>query len=450
VNVRPKIVLVLFLVLAVLGCRQEPAFHSQFFSHVEVFGRRGAGAGELNKPRSVAIDREDNLYVVDMTGRVQKFSPKGEFISFWQMPQTDKGKPKGMCRDQDGNIVVLEPHYSRINHYTPAGQMIAQWGTHGTNTGELAFPRSVAVNSRGEIFVSEYGLTERVQCFSIKKEDGSTESRPTSKFLRAIGHAGDGPGEFNRAEGLGIDAQDRIYVADSCNHRIQIFSPDGEFITAYGKAGSAPGELSYPYDVRIDAQGFQYVCEFGNSRIQIFDSQHRLVEMLGGPGAAPGKMSNPWAIALDSKGNLYVADAGNHRVLKFVRRQTPVPQVSKPAVSPTSKSAGARNSYAPQVWKPAIQQTWKSAALLPSSSLTPDPNLTLNLQALGPRLWRSPAAALTNFQPAAAGRGRHSRDPANRQIKITITSKIKTKSHATLPGIAEWHSAVSQVGNLLP
>jgi len=327
----PSSKLVLVLLLVLVGCKEQPTFHSQFFSHVEVIGRRGAGAGELNKPRSVAIDRDDNLYVVDMTGRVQKFSPKGEFLSFWQMPQTDKGKPKGMCRDKDGNIVVLEPHYSRINHCTPAGALVAQWGTHGTNTGELAFPRSVAVNSRGEIFVSEYGLTERVQCFA----------QDAHKFLRAVGKAGDGPGEFNRAEGLGIDAQDRIYVADSCNHRIQIFSPDGQFIAAYGKPGAAPGDFSYPYDVRIDAQGFQYVCEFGNSRIQIFDPQHRFVEMLGGPGAAPGKMSNPWAIALDSRGNLYVADAGNHRVLKFVRLHTTVAQPSRLRVNGASSPRSA-------------------------------------------------------------------------------------------------------------
>ena len=314
VNVRPNIVLVLVLVL---GCdKQPPAFESKFFSGVEVIGRRGAGAGELNKPRSVAVDREDNLYVVDMTGRVQKFSPTGEFLLMWQMPQTDKGKPKGMCRDTDGNIVVLEPHYSRVNHFTPQGKLAFQWGTHGTNRGELAFPRSVAVNSRGEILVSEYGVTERVQSFSVARAVPSAPS-----IVRQFGGDGPSPGEFNRAEGIGIDAQDRIYVADSCNHRIQIFASDGQFLTTYGKPGSAPGEMSYPYDIRIDPQGFQYVCEFGNSRIQIFNSQHQLVEVLGGPGAAPGKMSNPWAIALDSHGNLYVADAGNHRVLKFLRRQ---------------------------------------------------------------------------------------------------------------------------------
>jgi DNA-binding beta-propeller fold protein YncE len=308
VNVRSKIVLVLVLVL-VVGCSKQGTFHSAFFSSVEVIGHRGAGIGELNKPRSVTVDKDDNLYVVDMTGRVQKFSTRGEFLLSWQMPQTDKGKPKGMCRDREGNIVVLEPHYSRVNHFSPEGKLVCQWGTHGTNAGELAFPRSVAVNSKGEIIVSEYGLTERVQCFS---SDGKT-------LARAFGKAGAGPAEFNRAEGLGTDAQDRIYVADSCNHRIQIFSPDGQHLATYGKPGTAPGEMSYPYDVRVDAQGFQYVCEFGNSRIQIFDAQHHLVEVLGGPGAAPGKMSNPWAIALDSRGNLYVADAGNHRVLKFVR-----------------------------------------------------------------------------------------------------------------------------------
>ncbi|HKQ37771.1 MAG TPA: 6-bladed beta-propeller [Verrucomicrobiae bacterium] len=326
-----KLSLALALVL-VLGCDQrQPQFDSRFFSGVEVIGRRGAGIGELNKPRSVALDREDNIYVVDMTGRVQKFSPKGAFLLSWQMPQTDKGKPKGMCRDADGNIIVLEPHYSRVNHYTPAGALAFQWGHHGTNRGELALPRSVAINSRGEIFVSEYGVTERVQCFKIRQgvsDPGQGLKLPADpslvmeiRWVRQFGSVGTGRGEFNRAEGLGIDAQDRIYVADSCNHRIQIFSPEGQFISAYGKPGAAPGEMSYPYDVRVDTQGFQYVCEFGNSRVQIFDPQHHLVEVLGGPGAAPGKMSNPWAIALDSHGNLYVADGGNHRVLKFVRRK---------------------------------------------------------------------------------------------------------------------------------
>jgi ABC-type Fe3+ transport system permease subunit/DNA-binding beta-propeller fold protein YncE len=299
------------------------ALQSRLFSRAVVFGTRGVGAGELNKPRSVAVDLQDNLYTVDMTGRVSKFSPNGVFQLLWQMPQTDLGKPKGMCRDRDGNIVVLEPHYQRVNHFSVDGKLVTQWGHSGTNAGELKLPRSVAVNSHGEIFVSEYGPTERIQKFSPPSGG--------SQLLLGFGRLGSGPGEFNRAEGLYVDAHDRLYVADSCNHRIQIFSNDGTFIRAYGKPGTGLGELSYPYDICVDAAGRQYVCEFGSSRIQVFDASDRPIEIIGGPGAEPGRFSNPWGIALDSAGNLYVADALNHRVQKLIRRPN-----AEVAASPTS------------------------------------------------------------------------------------------------------------------
>ena len=109
-------------------------------------------------------------------------------------------------------------------------------------------------------------------------------------------------------------------MADSCNHRIQVFSSDGKFIRAYGKAGKGIGELSYPYDICVDAAGRQYVCEFGNSRIQVFDANDRPIEIIGGAGLAPGQFNNPWGVALDSAGNLYVADSQNHRVQKLIRK----------------------------------------------------------------------------------------------------------------------------------
>ncbi len=301
-----------FLVGCAENSSNDALLHSQFFSGVQIIGKRGTGSGEFNKPRSVAVDKSDNLYVVDMTGRVQKFSPDGKYLLSWQMPQTDLGKPKGLCSDQAGNIVVVEPHYQRLNHFSPEGKLVEQWGTPGTNAGQLTLPRSVAVNSKGDIFVTEYTRVDRVQSFSA---DGK-------KPLRLFGQPGIGDGEFNRAEGLGIDRSDQVYIADSCNHRIQVFSPEGTWRRSYGRAGNKLGELSYPYDVRVDAAGFQYVCEFGNSRVQVFDAHDKPVEILGGAGAAPGRFSNPWSIALDSRGNLYVADGGNNRVQKFLKNQS--------------------------------------------------------------------------------------------------------------------------------
>jgi DNA-binding beta-propeller fold protein YncE len=347
--------------------KNEAGLHSQFFERAQVIGARGVGIGEFNKPRSVAVDWSDNVYAVDMTGRVQKFSPDGKFLLTWQMPETEMGKAKGMGRDRDGNILVVEPHYQRVNHYAPDGTLVAQWGCRGTNAGCFILPRGIAQNSQGEFFVSEYMGAERVQRFAVnvqspKSKVQSQEARPTNphtpsagarentnwpyarsdapltslpqqhagsetgapqrdtSLLQVIGRAGTGPGEFNRAEGICVDAQDRLYVADSCNHRIQIFSRDGKFIRQYGHAGSGLGELSYPYDIAVDADGYQFVCEFGNSRIQVFDPDCQPVEIIGEAGAAPGQFNNPWGVALDSHGNLFVADALNHRVQKLVRR----------------------------------------------------------------------------------------------------------------------------------
>jgi ABC-type Fe3+ transport system permease subunit/sugar lactone lactonase YvrE len=309
----------------ILGCctgckpgsnaRQAPVA-SRFFERAEVIGERGTGLGKFSKPRSVAVDRQGNVYAVDMTGRVQKFAPDGAYLLSWQMQQTDLGKAKGMGCDAAGNIIVVEPHYQRLNHYTPEGKLVGQWGARGTNTGQFILPRAVAMNSRGDFYVSEYTVVDRVQAFSGKDK----------KLLAVWGQPGAGPGQFNRAEGLGIDAADRVYVADSCNHRIQVFDATGKFLRAYGKPGAGLGELSYPYDIRIDAAGYQYVCEFGNSRIQVFDAQDRPVEIIGRAGAAPGEFANPWGIVLDAAGNLYVADGGNHRVQKLVRKAAAPPK----------------------------------------------------------------------------------------------------------------------------
>ena len=124
---------------------------------------------------------------------------------------------------------------------------------------------------------------ERVQRFAIRP---GGEGRAGLEFLSEFGARGVAPGEFNRAEGLCVDAADRVVVADSCNHRIQVFDAGGAFIREFGRAGTAAGELGYPYDVCVDAEGRHFVCEFGNSRVQVFDAAGHSLEILGGPGAA--------------------------------------------------------------------------------------------------------------------------------------------------------------------
>ena len=310
------------LVLVGPGCRPAPdgrgtELGSVTFAAVEIIGSRGVAPGQFNKPRSVACDREDNLYVADFTGRIQRFAPDGRFVLQWQMPETERGKPKGLGIDADGNLIVVEPHYMRVNHFTPDGVRVAQWGGWGTNEGQFVLPRAVALGPDGDHYLSEYTLVDRVQRFGpARPGQGGTPA-----FRSAWGRPGTGPGEFNRAEGLDVGPDGLVHVADSCNHRVQVFTADGQFVRAHGRAGSAPGEYSYPYDVRVDREGNQFVCEFGNSRITVLDPRGGVVEVVGRAGSGPGEFANPWSIALDSRGNLYVADSRNHRVQKLVRRQ---------------------------------------------------------------------------------------------------------------------------------
>jgi len=175
----------------------------------------------------------------------------------------------------------------------------------------LSFPRAIAIAPDGSAFVSEFQIVERLQKFGLARESVQIE-------IRGAGH---GPGEFNRAEGLSLDATGKLYVADSCNHRVQVFDGDGTFLREHGGPGAVSGEFSYPYDVRVDEQGRQYVCEFGNSRVTVLDADDQVLEIIGGAGSKPGQFNNPWSLALDSRGNLYVADSQNHRVQKLIRRE---------------------------------------------------------------------------------------------------------------------------------
>ena len=71
---------------------------------------------------------------------------------------------------------------------------------------------------------------------------------------------------------MSVDEHDNLWVTDACNHRIQVFDPDGNLIKIWGEAGTEPGQLYYPYDMVLDDQQNVYICEYGNHRVQKRDA----------------------------------------------------------------------------------------------------------------------------------------------------------------------------------
>jgi DNA-binding beta-propeller fold protein YncE len=277
----------------------------------KVWGSLGAGKGQFSKPRAIAIDDKDQLYIVDMTARIQVFDVDGNFLRAWQTPDHVNGRPTGLtCDTHDGNLLVADTHYYRVLTYTPMGELLKDrtlGGTMGQGPGEFGLVADVVRDAERNYYVSEYGEFDRVQKFG-----------PDGKFILQWGGHGTEPGQFMRPQHLEIDAEGNIWVADSCNHRIVMFDPTGKELKSWGMQGSEVGQMSYPYCIALDGKGHVYVCEYGNHRVQKFTLDGQSVGSWGSAGRKPGQLNTPWALVLDSRGRVHVLDSMNHRVQRFV------------------------------------------------------------------------------------------------------------------------------------
>ena len=140
-----------------------------------------------------------------------------------------------------------------------------------------------------------------------------------------ISMSGSAPGDLNAPRGIDIASDGTIYVADSKNHRIQIFSKNGLLLNTWGNyanilEGDAPGgTFNEPWDVVVAQDGSVFVADTFNHRIQKFDDSGKFINMWGNfaQGDSPESFWGPRGIALDQKGNVFVTDTGNKRVVIF-------------------------------------------------------------------------------------------------------------------------------------
>lgn len=232
---------------------------------------RAFGEGLFTRTHGLHIDHEDQIWVADVGSHiVVKLSQKGDVLLTLGVP----GEP------------------GEWNEATPSGR--------------LNQPNDVAVARNGDVFVVQ-GHTPgtRGDPRVLKFDSNGT-------FLRSWGGKGTGPGQFDVAHGIAIDAAGLLWVTDRENQRIQIFDADGAFVRELTYAG-------LPCGLAIGTEFIYMVNGFTGQIVQM-DLEGRVLAAVGRPGRDPGEFGEAHFIAVSPAGDLYVADTVNRNVQKFVKQ----------------------------------------------------------------------------------------------------------------------------------
>ena len=201
------------------------------------------------------------------------------------------------------------------------------WGDVGTASGQFNHPRGVAVGPEGNSYVVDSD-NHRVQVFdadgTFLREWGSQCNLSSAQGCADLD--GDGPmeygdGQFQEPWGIAVDDEGLVYVADTWNHRVQVFESDGTFLRKWGEYGlttSGDTWLLYgPRDIALDGEGRVFVTDTGNKRVMVYDWMGNYLAQWGSEGILAGSFSEPVGIDVDAEGNIYVADTWNQRIQVF-------------------------------------------------------------------------------------------------------------------------------------
>lgn len=161
----------------------------------------------------------------------------------------------------------------------------------------------------------------------VSTGDPYSEKMIDLQALRSIGGTGTAPGMFQTPRGVEVAPDGSIYVADTNNHRIQHFSSTGELLNSWGAFGASetgeasPGNFNEPWAVAVAPDGSVYVADTWNHRIQMFTASGDYVTGWGyfGTAEAPDAFWGPRDVLVDSLGRVFVTDTGNKRVVIFDR-----------------------------------------------------------------------------------------------------------------------------------
>lgn len=358
----------------------------------------------LRAPSGVTVDASGNIYVSDSANnQVRKITATGQIQNLAGVFTGSGGQdgtkwnarfanPQGMDCDAAGNIYVADQDNHAIRKITATGTVTMVAGSF-TGSGAAGFsgsadggakttarfnkPSDVAVDAAGNIYVADSGN------HAIRKISTNGTVTTLAGTMGAAGNtnANGSNARFRSPQGIAVDGNGTVYVADTGNQIIRRITANGAVSTFAGAAftgsasplggrasftGSAHGaftgsadattlpasvdgsattaRFSYPTDITIDSTGNLYVTDSGTEKIRKITTNGAVTTIGGSPD---GFFYNPLAVAAGANGTLYVADAGNNRIARGLPGSAPLqlPTITVQPVSVLGAYAGTTVNF---------------------------------------------------------------------------------------------------------
>ncbi len=256
----------------------------------------------VKEPQGLAITQTGELLVADLSANcVRVLDRSGN-----KLRSIGKKKlccPHGVTVCSESTVLVAAEHC--VKRFTLKGKLIASAGTKGN--GELQFDTPIAVAcspTNKKVYVCDT-CNHRIQVLNSDMTFSST-----------FGSKGTDLGQFTNPTGIAIDKKGNVFVADYSSNRIQVFSPDGQPLREITQQKPGGEGLMGPVSVCLDSNEFVYVLESNEYRVSVFNKEGDFVRTFRKREKA-GEFNNLHSIAVDRTGYVYLSDTDNHKIEVF-------------------------------------------------------------------------------------------------------------------------------------
>jgi sugar lactone lactonase YvrE len=262
---------------------------------------------------SIFINNNNTIYMVDQSnrGRMQVYlegstSPNRNISISYTYPSS-------IFVDTDDDIYV-----SLCISFSPYVSQVFEWTTNASSN------QTVMTTSEtcSGLFID---LNNALYCsmfvFDAVVKKSLSNATAASITIAGNGSYGSGPSMLTFPQGIFVDINFTLYVADSGNGRIQkLMSGQSNAVTVAGNGASGIIFLSGPSGVVLDADGYLFITDSNNYRIigSGPDGFRCVVRCSGSSGSTADQLHSPYMMSFDSDGNIFVADTGNQRIQKFL------------------------------------------------------------------------------------------------------------------------------------